>query len=72
MTCIDRFGGKRFVLAVLTLASVDLLRFLERLDNGSFTAVLIATVGAFIAGDTWQRHIEVKTTGRPVGEPKSE
>jgi hypothetical protein len=54
------FGGRRFVLAVLVLLTTAVLRWFEHLDNGSFTAVLIASVCAYIAGDTWQRHGETK------------
>jgi hypothetical protein len=57
---LEAFGGRRFVMAVLTLVSVDALRWFEHLDNGSFTAVLIASVCAYIAGDTFQRHSETR------------
>jgi hypothetical protein len=57
---LDAIGGRRFVLAVLTLLIVALLRWFEHLDNGSFTAVLIASVCSYIAGDTFQRHSETR------------
>lgn len=57
---LERFGGRRFVLAVLTLASMVVLRWSDHLDNGSLTAVLIASVCAYIAGDTFQRHSETR------------
>ena len=60
MSSIDTIGGRRFVLAVLTLLSIVLLRWFEHLDNGSLTAVLIASVCAYIAGDTFQRHSETR------------
>lgn len=57
---IEVIGGRRFLLAVMTLAAITMLRFTEHLDNGSLTAVLIASVCAYIAGDTFNRHSETK------------
>ena len=60
MSPLDSLGGRRFVLAVLTLSSITTLRWFDHLDNGSLTAVLIASVCAYIAGDTFQRHSETR------------
>lgn len=70
---IDAIGGRRFLLAVMTLLAITMLRFTEHLDNGSLTAVLIASVCAFIAGDTYNRHSETKAdVAKTLGtqEPK--
>jgi hypothetical protein len=66
-------GGRRFVLAVLTLLAITLLRWFDHLDNGSLTAVLIASVCTYIAGDTYNRHGETKAdVAKTLGtqEPK--
>lgn len=55
-----RLLSTRFLLAVLTLLSMCLLRWFDHLDNGSLTAVLIASVGAYIAGETFSRHSDTR------------
>ncbi len=54
------FGGRTFALTAGCGMVVSLMRWFDHLDNGSFTAIIIATVGAYIAATTVQRHTEIR------------
>jgi hypothetical protein len=49
-----KLGGRRFLLSVGCNLVTSALLYLGKLDGGSYTAITIATVGAYIAGDTMQ------------------
>jgi hypothetical protein len=47
-------GGK-FTLAAATLLSTTLLTWFEKIDGGVYSVVVIATIGAYIAGNVIDR-----------------
>lgn len=49
-----KLGGRRFLLCVGCGALTSLLLYSGKLDSGSYTAIIIATIGAYVAGDTMQ------------------
>jgi hypothetical protein len=57
---LDAVGGRRFILAVLTLTVCSFLLGFKLLTDGSFTAIILATVGAYIAAGTFERSSEIK------------
>lgn len=52
---INTFGGRRFLLTVGCGAVTSFLLWHGKLDSGSYTAIIIATVGAYIAANTTQK-----------------
>lgn len=55
MTPLQRLGGRKFVLALMTLGSATALTVGGYIHEGVYSAVVIATVGAYIAGNVTQK-----------------
>lgn len=56
---ITKLGGRKFILCVVTeLLTAGLLWF-GKLDQGGYTTVTLAIIGAYIAGNVMQK---VQTT----------
>ena len=47
-------GGRKFALSLFTLLSSTLLTYFDKIDPGVYSAVVIATVGAYITGNVLQ------------------
>lgn len=54
----DAIGGRRFVLTIVSGAGTWLLCWFGKIDGGVYSAVTIATVAAYIAGNVSQKKIE--------------
>ncbi len=54
---MSRFASRKFILALLALISASVLVFTGRIADGVYSAVVIATVGAYIAGNVTQKRI---------------
>ena len=57
---LQRLGGRRFVLALLVLVITSGLVYLGKLEAGAYATIMTASVCAYIAGDTFQRHSETR------------
>lgn len=55
MTFVERIGGRKFALAALSLLSAHLLTWQSLIGDGVYSAVIIATVGAYMAGNVGAR-----------------
>ena len=53
---INAAGGRKFVLAVLSLSSATALVWAGHIADGIYSAVMAVTVGAYIAGNVIQKH----------------
>lgn len=53
-------GGRRFVLTLGCGIATTVLTWFGRIDGGTYATVIIATVGAYIAGNTAQKHAQIK------------
>lgn len=53
-------GGRTFALTAGCGMAVSVMRWFDHLDNGSFTAIVMGTVGAYIASTTFQKHGEIR------------
>ena len=53
-------GGRTFILTVGCGAVTSAMRWFEKLDNGSWTAVIVASVCAYIAKSGWDEHTRVR------------
>jgi hypothetical protein len=65
---LGRMGGRKFALAVLASLQTAVLAWAGRIDPGVYSAVMIATVGAFIAGNAWQHIQQRRGDAPPAGQ----
>ena len=59
---MDKFSSRKFILALLTLASCTWLVYAGHIADGVYSAVVIATVGAYITANVAQKHLDGQTT----------
>ena len=54
---IENSGGRRFLITVGAGTFTTMLQWFEKLDKGgtTYAMVIIATVGAYITGNTFQK-----------------
>ena len=57
---LDRVGGRRFVLTIVSGAGTWLLCWFGHIDGSTYSGVTIATVAAYIVGNVAQRSVEAK------------
>lgn len=50
-----RYGSRKFILACATLASATYLVWSGHIADGVYSAVVIATVGAYVAANVGQK-----------------
>ena len=55
MALDDRFKSRKFILALLSLASATALCYTGHIADGVYSAVVIATVGAYLAANVTQK-----------------
>lgn len=55
MATLDRFKSRKFILALLSLASATGLCFAGHIADGVYSAVVIATVGAYMTANVTQK-----------------
>lgn len=63
MKSFTTFMEKRFLLCVGCGAVTSFLLWFGKLDSGSYTAIIMATVGAYVAGGVVERTKEIKAQG---------
>lgn len=63
---ICSFGGRRFLLTVGCGIATTALCYFKAIDGNIYRDVIIATVGVFIAGRTYQKSQEIKTKNEPT------
>lgn len=52
---MNKFLSRRFVLALGCGMACTGLVWFGKIDDVAFSAIIIATVGAYIGGNTWQK-----------------
>lgn len=57
---LESIGGRRFLLTLISGAGTWLLCWFGHIDGGVYSAVTIATVAAYIAGNVAQKQIDAK------------
>ena len=60
---LDRIGGRRFVLALISGAGTFVLCWAGRIDANAYMLTTIGIVGGYITGNIAQRKVEAKTNG---------
>ena len=58
---LDAYGGRRWLLTLISGAGTWLLTWCGKIDGGVYSAVTIATVAAYIAGNVAQRKVEARS-----------
>lgn len=64
---LQTIGGRRFILALGAGFMTFLLCWFGKVSGEVYATVVIATVGGFITGNVWERHVETK--GKPNANP---
>jgi hypothetical protein len=54
-TLLNRIGGRKFIVALASIASASLLVWLGRIDAGVYSVVMVATAGAYMAANVTQK-----------------
>lgn len=57
---LESIGGRRFLLTLISGAGTWLLCWFGHIDGSVYSAVTIATVAAYIAGNVAQKQIDAK------------
>lgn len=52
------YGGRKFIIALLAILCTTLLVAYAKITDGVYSTVLIATIGAYIAGNVTQKSQE--------------
>jgi hypothetical protein len=52
---LEQLGGRRFLLTLATQVSATALVWFGRISDDVYSVVVLATVGAYIAGNTVQK-----------------
>lgn len=52
---LNKIGGRKFFVSLLTVISATVLTWYGKIDPGVYSTVVIATVGAYIAGNVYQK-----------------
>lgn len=55
MSRLSPHGGRRFLLSLGTLLMTGVLTWFGKIDAGAYSTVVLAVVGAYIAGNTYQK-----------------
>lgn len=55
MSLLEFTGGRRFALTIGCGIACTVLVWFEKITGEVFATVIIPTVGAYIAGNTWQK-----------------
>lgn len=53
-----RYASRKFLLALFALISASVLVYTGHIADGVYSAVAIATVGAYIAGNVGQKAVQ--------------
>ena len=56
-TLLQRLGGRKFLAAMASCASATALCWLGHIADGVYSAVMIATVGAYLAANVAQKAV---------------
>lgn len=60
---LSALGGRRFFLSIGAGIATTVLAWYAKISGEVYRDVILGTVGIYIAGNTFQKTTEVKTTG---------
>ncbi len=64
---IEQFGGRRFLLTLGCGIATTVLTWFAKIDGATYSLVTIATVGAYITGNTYQKTRPQQPGAVPTG-----
>lgn len=59
---MKRFLSRKFILALFSLISATILVYTASISDGVYSSVVIATVGAYLTSNVFQKKIEKGVT----------
>ena len=62
MDPLQRFGGKRFVLAIVGFFTLVAMRALAWIDVPAFVELAGLVLGGYLGANTWTQHQETKAS----------
>jgi len=57
---VNRYASRKFLLACASLVSATGLVWMGHISDGVYSAVVIATVGAYLAANVGQKAVDAK------------
>lgn len=57
---LKRYLSRKFLLAVLSVLSATILVYFAKISDGVYSSVVIAAIGAYTAGNIFQKNLELK------------
>lgn len=61
----ERLSSRKFILSMSAMFSVTWLSYFEKISDGVYSTVMVATIGAYIAGNVIQKK-DTNATKLPV------
>jgi hypothetical protein len=61
----EAFGGRRFMITLGAGVVCTILRWFDRIDNTTFSTVVLGTVGIYIAGASYQKGKQIENPVAP-------
>lgn len=68
MITLERLGGRRFLLTLGCGVMTTALTWFGKIGGEVYATVIIATVGVYIGGNTWQKSAQMRAAGAPADE----
>jgi len=57
---MEKLASRKFILAILSLCSSSLLVYLDKISDGVYSTIIVATVGAYLTANVLQRKEDIK------------
>jgi hypothetical protein len=54
---MNRYKSRKFIVTLLCGFGTGALCWFDKIDAGVYSAVMIATVGVYVAGNVWQKKV---------------
>lgn len=59
---LNKLGGRRFLLCLGCGIATTILTWFGKIDAGTYSLVILGTVGAYVTGNVYQKREEIRAT----------